>query len=206
MIKVGSFTSGGTTISGISSTKTLWVGSFVYAAGLDVSTKVVSIDDANTVTIDKDALADGTNISIDFTNSNVGVWQEKFCAMKDAQDVVAERGEHLQFLLLTESTAIRDRYGTIVGGGPIIINMNGFPVRPDPRDRERTSGGEREESQIEILTATNDWLALGYTFEDLNPEKMTCRFRGEKYEQITAQQRSHFGDDFLNIAFRLFKK
>lgn len=132
---------------------------------------------------------------------------EKCNALKDAENIIIERGIPIKIRLYTESNVSRDKYGSIkTRSSAIEISTYSYPTIFNPTDQERDNAGLRERTGVIIYTAMRTWNQAGYTMarlQTIDLIRSRIIINGVSYEIKDKALHSHFYDTFLYITLGL---
>lgn len=136
--------------------------------------------------------------------SDIGTTHEKEHALLDARDIIRERGHAVTVRLHDEGNVSRDRLGSIKQRATATPDLSfyAFPIIYNPTDKQREKAGLREQTQVLIKTAVQDWVDNGFTVDTLaaiDSIRATIIIKGAKYEIRDKQLDSQYGDTFLYI-------
>lgn len=205
VIRTGSIVDTVATITGLANTLDLEIGMKIYGNGIDVDTKIVSIDTSSQITMDKDAVSTDT-ISLQFTFSEPGTVLERNCALIDAKNIIDERGQVVKFLETNEVNISRDSYNSYKKKTRTTVHdLFSYPITFTPSRRAIELAGLREETEVLIYTSNKDWIDKGFDISDIDDERWNVKLNGKKYEVKEKGFSSQFLDTFLYITFGLFK-
>lgn len=144
--------------------------------------------------------------------SRNGVLFEQSHALRDARNIIWERGEQVIIKLYEEGTIGRDKIGSINQKltPSNILTYYAFPVIFNPTEKQFMDAGIKEKTQLIIWTSMWDWNNSGFTMNRLNNInliKNTIIYRNSKYELIDKNFKGQFGNDtFLYITIGLNRK
>jgi len=137
--------------------------------------------------------------------SDIGVILEKENALLDARDVIRERGQPVKIVMYEERKIERDRLNTVKKNkrseAPEII-FYAHPVIYNPTAKQSEEAGLKEQTQVLIKTAVQDWIDNGYTVENLKMiDSLHCKviIAGAKYEIKDKALSSQFSNTYLYI-------
>ena len=205
IIRTGTLSSGSAIVTVLSKTLDLRVGMQVYGDGIPVNAKILTVDTATQITLDKNAVATGAK-SLQFTFILPGVFFERNCILKDAKDIIDERGGQVEFLVTGDSDVTRDSYGSIKKKTRTsTLKFFSYPIVFTPSRRQIELAGLREETQLLLYTATKDWIDNSFDISDIDDERWDALLNGKKYEIKEKGFSSQISDTFLYITFSLFK-
>jgi len=106
----------------------------------------------------------------------------------------------------------RDLYGSIINrsAGLIVMTQNAATITYQPIRRELEKAGLREECDILIYVAMQDFIDQGLSFDDLEIKRMTIGINaipfessGNRYEVKEKSKAGAFGDGYLYVTFGL---
>ena len=140
--------------------------------------------------------------------SRMGSHFEKITALLDAKWMIDERGALITYYKRNESDVSRDRYYSIKKKGAVTATtMYSFPITFNPTDKELMKAGLRENVDVMIYTAMQDWID-----EDIIPKteidstRDTINLMSESYQIKEIGFSNHFLDTFLNVTFGLVQR
>lgn len=143
--------------------------------------------------------------------SDIGVALETDHALRDARDIIRERGKLIEIRLHQEQKITRDKFNSIKNRGTGTtpeLPFYAYPITFNPTDKEIDAAGLRERTQVLVKTAMLDWNDAGYTMETLKqPDSIraTVIISGVKYEIRDKVLESQMGDTFLYVLLGLNK-
>jgi len=180
LFKTGTINVSDGVITEITDTSKIKAGMFVYGDGIDVRSKVSSIDSSTQVTMDKIGLKTGAK-SLEFTFADVGVVLERNCALNDTKEIVDERGDQIIIRNRNDVNIVRSRYNSVKRrsrgaetSAPVDITINAFPIDFSPNRRSVERAGLREEADAIVWTAMRDWINNSLCLSLLEVEKCQC--------------------------------
>ena len=135
----------------------------------------------------------------------IGVQCERDDALRDIQAMCEEYGTPITVRLRKETDVRRDEYGSVKSRPTETdeFEIGVFPFIPNPNRRDLEKAGLREYAEGVAYTATKDWTDKGWSFDDINAERMTI-VRGEtQYRIVEKTNHSPFADAFLYIILNL---
>jgi hypothetical protein len=133
-------------------------------------------------------------------------------ALIDTQALEAEQGQPVQINYRLEGQVTRDSYGSIIAraAGSIVMVQNAATITYQPVRRELEKAGLREECEILVYVAMQDFIDQGLTFDDLEIKRMTIDVgaipfenNGNRYEVKEKAKAVSFGNGYLYITFGL---
>ena len=143
--------------------------------------------------------------------SDIGTTHEQEQALRDARNVIRERGQQIEIRLHVEQKITRDKFGSIKNRGTAQTDERTFysyPVKYNPTEKELDRAGIRERVQVTAKTAMIDWNDAGYTMETLkniDSIRATVVIAGSKYEIRDKVLESQYGDTYLYVLLGLNK-
>jgi hypothetical protein len=206
IIRSGVLTAGNPSITGLSKTNDIHTGLYIYGNYLPVTTKVLSIDSATSLTLNKNALSSGT-VTLEFSPICTAPYFERQCALIDAQNVINERGDEVTLIIRTETGVTRDAYGSIVKKQDATkYYFKSYPINWSPNSDTLKQAGLREECNVIVNFGMKDFKDNGLNFADLDINRMSVILQGQDFEIKEKGLNSQFSDTFLYISFGLFKR
>jgi len=189
----------------LSNTRKLRAGLFAYNSNLPVFTKIDSITDTTDIELTKAALADYAG-NIIFTDLVPYRFAQRCNALKDAQSIVNCEGQYIEFILRDEDQVTRDIYNSIKQKTQSEnIMIKAFPVTFSPSRQFLEKIGLREDVEVVIHTATQDWIDEGYTYDDIEIMRSTVHLNGNVYQIKEKTLTDYIGNNGIYIVFGLKK-
>ncbi|MCK5603985.1 hypothetical protein KAR91_19010 [Candidatus Pacearchaeota archaeon] len=207
IVRVGDLTLGNAIVLAISDTSGMEPGMFVYGAGVDFESKILTVDTPNQITMTKPALVTASTVSLEITFAEPGLYLETKCALVDVEAIALERGKTVIFRSRDEDGITRDAYGSVKGRSSIQeIIFKAMPVDFQPTRRALELAGLREEVDVIVCTCKKKWNDLGIDFTNIDAERTTIEIDKSTYEIKEKVLQDQFGEDFLYVVFGAFKK
>jgi hypothetical protein len=205
MLINGDTTDGSPIVTSLRRTDHFTPGLFVYGSGIKVETKVLTVDNDNQITLNKNCTATATGVQLDITASPVGSYYETKCAMKEAERVCNYKGDLLQFFPRDEDDVSRDEYdGISKRNNTPELFVRTYPIIYSPNRFQVEKAGLREDTTLILYTPKLTWDNAGYTEKSaIDATYSTVRLRGETHEYREVNYASQFNDNFLYVVFGL---
>lgn len=137
--------------------------------------------------------------------ATIGLSQEQEQALYDARNVIRELGLPVLIRLHEEQKITRDKFNSIKKRNIIQtpgITFYAFPVVFNPTIKQLDDAGIKEQTQVLIKTAVQDWIDNGFTvntLKNINSIRATVIISDAKYEIRDKNLDSQYGDTFLYI-------
>lgn len=137
--------------------------------------------------------------------STLGQTMEQEQALRDAQQIIRERGKSIIIRPYTETKIVRDKYNSIIKRTTASVTSRtffSFPIIFNPTTKQMEDAGIREKTDLLLKTATQDWLDFGFTMEtlkDIDTIRMTVIIENSKYEIQSKQFDSQYNDTWLYV-------
>jgi hypothetical protein len=152
---------------------------FTYSAYFIPGTRIQSIDSSfNFLTATSNAI---DNFSGNITYSDLVPYKRELqCnALHDVQRIINDEGSYITILLRSESNITRDAYNSIEErANTIKFNIKAYPIIFNASKDLKEKIGFREDTEVVIYTAHQDWIDAGYTYEQIDPIRDTVRIFG----------------------------
>ncbi len=138
----------------------------------------------------------------------IGVQCERDDALRDAQTVCNEYGMPCTFRVRREGNVVRDSYGSVKERPTSAeeFTVGAFPYNSAPSQRQIEAAGLagfREGLDCTIYTATQDWTDRGWTFDDIEVERLTVIAEGIQWRVLGKGNVNSFAGAQLHVTFAL---
>ena len=137
----------------------------------------------------------------------IGVDLETTNALKDAQDIIQERGNTLILNSMEESDLNRDIYNSIQK--KVVAEeytFFAFPIVYSPNRFQLEKAGIKEKVNVIVTLATLDFTENEVSYKDIDNIRWEVILDEEVYLIEDKNKINHFNSTFLNIVFGLVKK
>jgi hypothetical protein len=183
----------------------LYLYSLCTVPGSIIST-IGSGGSAGTITISKNAYKAYTG-NIRFTDSNPFAYSLKMDALRQVKYEVDFIGNLVQFNYREESDVTRDDYNSIKAKN-IIHNyyMKCYPIVKNPSADKLEKAGLRDESDLLLYLPTLSLNLLGFTFDDIDKNRMTIKVDNQTYEIKEKSEVGQIANEYCYVTLGLFKK
>jgi hypothetical protein len=181
-------------IATVTSTSRLFVGLNCISNYLPVGTRIKTILTPATIELTNNALDDFTG-NIIYTDLSLYQWANKCQALKDIQSIIRCEGQYIQFVLRDESQVTRDDYNSIKSKTQVVdLKLKAFPVMFNANKQYLEKVGLREDCEVIIHTATQDWIDAGYNYDDIDIIRSSVKINGETYKVKEKTQGAYLGN------------
>lgn len=140
---------------------------------------------------------------------NTGLSLDTKLALLQTQCVIHKRGSVLYLKLDNEQTIERDSFGSIKKRTTPIKTIYGMPIIFSPSQKQKDRNGIKEQVQVLVTTAMQDWKDLGFSDKDLSEIdsiRATVVLRGQTYEIRDKNMQDQIGSTFLYVVLGLNRK
>jgi hypothetical protein len=129
-------------------------------------------------------------------------------ALRDVKQIVDERGDLVKVILRDEADVSRDSYRSIEKRNQDqVVFMKAYPIEYRPSQKQLEKAGIREQADITIWTAMQDWITAGIGFNDIEFGARSTVIVGENsYEIRDKNLVNQVADAFLYVTLGLFKR
>jgi hypothetical protein len=130
----------------------------------------------------------------------------------DTQAMAAEYGQACTIHIRNEGQVARDDYGSIIGrpADSVVMNLNAAMMDYQPTRRQLEKAGLREECDMTIWIAMQDFTDAGLAFDDLELKRMTVDIapipgetNGNRYEVQEKSRAGSYANGYLYITLGL---
>lgn len=130
----------------------------------------------------------------------------------DTQAMAAEYGQACVIHVRAEGQVTRDTYGSIIGrpADSVVMNLNAATMDYQPTKRQLEKAGLREECDMTIWIAMQDFTDANLAFDDLEVKRMTVDIapipgesNGNRYEVHEKSRAGAYGNGYLYITLGL---
>jgi hypothetical protein len=138
--------------------------------------------------------------------SRTGVKLDQRDALADVQQVCTEMGRLVKISLRDEQDITRDAYNSIKRRTNVTgLSCYAYPVEFSPTEHQMEKAGIKENVDVQIYTAQQDWIDAGLRYEDIEVIRSTVELEGCRYQVKAKNQTSQFSDTYLYITLGLVK-
>jgi len=188
-------------------TNRMAAGLFLYKSDyIPICTTVLTIDDVDELTMSDNALLDGT-VNVLFSDVPPYKLQETCEARKEVQWIVNNEGSLIHIVLRDETNVTRDDYNSIKRKAQSkSFWVKAYPIIENPSKNELDETGLKEDCQVSVKTAYQDWIDAGYDLNDIILNRSTVKHNAETYKIVDRNNLTRFGNSYLYIVLGLRKE
>ena len=185
----------------LAKTNKLVAGLNCYNVNLPMKTKILTVVDTTTLKLTQNALADYVGTII-YTDLEPSKYAEKKQALKDVQCIVKCNGQYIEYILRDETQVTRGAYSSIKSKTQDIkVLLKAFPITYSASKEFLEKVGLKEDCNIVIHTAMQDWIDEGYGYEDIETIRSTIKLNGISYKISEKTLADYIGNNGCYVVF-----
>lgn len=203
--KIATFVLGSDTIT-IDDTDEMFAGLNIYnSTYLPMGTTILSITNSTTLKLTDTALIDGSGTVI-ITDLVPYKYSERCEILKEIQNIINKEGAFIKINLRGETNLTKDDYNSIKIKNDTGLYFKAYPIIESPSKEQIEETGLKEDTEIIVYTAMQDWKDKSKTFRDIDLIKSTLIYHEGTWKIRDKKLHSQVGNDYGYIILGLKKE